>query len=283
MHFSVLRRIAYSLLFWSASASAVGTLNDCYKDAHLLDYASAPEMSTVVLLDETTLFDHVQQQHIVEQVVSLIQPGYELGVFSFSAFIGGRYTQPVLEHVYSSPIGAAIRETIRKPSLSIFDRCLRIQKYEAEGQIRRSLAAYFARSSDGISKSDIVATIHDVGASVVAKSKAKAKRILIISDMLENSDITSFYLRGNLRHIDAKREMALFQDRGMVTDMRGAMVYVIGAGVVPTDPSKPNTDRHRDQAALRGLKEFWKSYFEKSNAHVVEFGEPLLLRAIQAR
>jgi len=268
---------------WSVSALAVGMLEDCYAESKLLSHAGQPEKSTVVLLDETTVFDELQRNQITEQLIALIQPRTEIKVLSFSAYIGGRYTQPLLDLGFSAPIEEKLRDTIRKPSLAKFDSCMRTQKYHAESLIRRTLADYYKRSSDKIPKSDIVGTVRDVGASVMSKISAKVKRVLLVSDMLENSDITSFYSRGSVRRIDARRELALVEARGMLTDLRHAKVFVIGAGIIHTDPSRPNTDEHRDQGTLQALRAFWSGYFEKSNARLIEFGQPLLLQPIGDR
>lgn len=271
------------LLMWSVSAVAVGTLKDCYAESKLQSHASQPEKSTIVLLDETTIFDDLQRHRITDQLIALIQPRTEIKIFSFSAYIGGRYAQPLLDLSFSAPIDEKIRDTIRKPSLAIFDSCMRTQKYNAESLIRRTLTDYYKRSSDKIAKSDIVGTVRDVGASVMSKVSARVKRVLLVSDMLENSDITSFYSKGSVRRIDAKKELTLVEARGMLTDLRDARVFVIGAGIIHTDPSKPNTDQHRDQGTLQALREFWSGYFEKSNARLVEFGQPLLLQPIGDR
>ena len=271
------------LLMGSTSAGAVSTLKDCYSESKLSDYVSKPEKSTVVLLDETTIFDDVQRHQITDQLIALMQPRTEIKLFSFSAYIGGRYTLPLLDIGLSAPIDSQARDTIRKPALAVFDSCLRTQKYVAEGLIRRTLADYFKRSTNNIARSDIVAAVRDVGASVMPQIDARVKRILLVSDMLENSDITSFYLKGGVRRIDATKELALVEERGMFTDLRGAGVFVIGAGVINTDPNRPNSDRHRGQDTLQGLRDFWSRYLEKSNARLVEFGQPLLLRPIGDR
>ena len=99
----------------------------------------------------------------------------------------------------------------------------------------------------------------------------------MVSDMLENSNITSFYAPDTgPRKIDAAVELAKTDKAKVVTDYRGAKVYVIGAGVVPKS-NKPRSGNYRSQEIMAPLKSFWAQYFEKSNAKLVEFGQPLLL------
>lgn len=63
----------------------------------------------------------------------------------------------------------------------------------------------------------------------------------------------------------------------MLGDFSGADIYVMGAGVVPENGKAV----YRDPKTMQALKSFWRSYFEKSNAVLVEFGQPALLGKVE--
>lgn len=61
-----------------------------------------------------------------------------------------------------------------------------------------------AGSSSDLAKSDVLAGLKDLS-SRVKKSEAKNKVVILASDMLENSSITSFYAKQAVRLIDPKK------------------------------------------------------------------------------
>ena len=99
--------------------------------------------------------------------------------------------------------------------------------------------------------------------------------MLLASDMLENSSVSSFYLHNAVRRIDPQVEMKNATAAGLIGDFGGARVYVIGAGLLGGDAKVKNA--YRDTQTVSALKEFWTLYFQKSNASIGEFGAPALL------
>jgi hypothetical protein len=65
----------------------------------------------------------------------------------------------------------------------------------------------------------------------------------------------------------------------LLSDFGGAKIYVIGAGITP--PTPQNKNNYRDPQKMQALNEFWKMYFQKSNAVLVEFGTPALLGSVE--
>jgi hypothetical protein len=135
----------------------------------------------------------------------------------------------------------------------------------------------FQGSSGEIAKSDVMASLKDI-AGKVRQSQAKEKVVLLVSDMLENSSITSFYTSQVVRKIDPAKELGLAQDNQLMADFADARVYVIGAGLL--NDSK-NKTAYRDPKTMLALRSFWQSYFEKSHARLMEFGQPALLNPVQ--
>jgi hypothetical protein len=164
--------------------------------------------------------------------------------------------------------------------LRAFDTCQQTSLNQARKQLSASLASYFDRATSKLASSDIVGTLKDIGDSVVPALRSKQRRLVLVSDMLENSSMTSFYgANGAPRVLEPGEELAKVEKHSMLADFRGASVYVIGAGVAPI-LNKSSGGSYRSEAVMTPLKAFWVRYFEKSNARLAEFGQPLLLTAI---
>jgi hypothetical protein len=127
-----------------------------------------------------------------------------------------------------------------------------------------------------LQKSDVISTVTEISRQVKASS-VTSKTILIVSDMLENSSITSFYSKNATRRIDPDTELAIVGQNNLFGDFGGASIYVMGAGMVQeTDKSV-----YRDPKTMRALKAFWEGYFRKSNGNLIEFGAPGLLSEVR--
>lgn len=56
--------------------------------------------------------------------------------------------------------------------------------------------------------SDILKSLDDIAEHIIKPSSANEKVVLLVSDMIEHSSITTFYSKGSLKKVDAKSEMA---------------------------------------------------------------------------
>jgi hypothetical protein len=261
----------------SSIAWAQGDLPDCYRNPELAPHKPVPNVTAVVLLDDTTIFDEVQRAAIKKEVTGLAAPGVELHVLRFSANIQGRYTTPVLGVYFSSPLEAARRNHIKKPTAAAFDHCRDIQQIRGRKKLQEILDNYWTGASNNIARSEILAAIHDTALGLVANTKSKRVVLLMVSDMLEHSAATSFYAKGGIRHIDPRQELEKAEKAGVVASLRGAAVYVLGAGVAPRNGGGTE---YVDTARIGALKSFWNLYFERSGGRLSEFGQPLLLQPI---
>ncbi|ORU90368.1 MAG: hypothetical protein A6F71_05210 [Cycloclasticus sp. symbiont of Poecilosclerida sp. M] len=88
--------------------------------------------------------------------------------------------------------------------------------------------------------------------------------------MLENSDVTSFYSHGKVVSIDVESAIAQLKQASIVTDWAGADLFIIGAAYVPNG-------KYRSEKVLRNLRKFWEDFFTASNAHLKEWGQPMLM------
>lgn len=152
-------------------------------------------------------------------------------------------------------------DTVR-PAKSIWESPL---KYRArEKRFKECLDdafAQFTKSSESYPKSPLLETLH-FAEEIMKTDPASQKRLVIISDMVQNSDAVSFQ---KAAQIDAAAALAKAEKEGLLArSLSGVSVWVAGAGVgVP------------DQKA-RQVESFWRAYFEKVGAALKFFG-PILI------
>lgn len=243
----------------------------CYAHAKL-----APELSTpvdsrelFVVLDATFSPDEKIKKLVSDKVQRFIKPGDRISVISFSAFVSDNYTDLKFTGLLDTNIQD--RDDVAKKSLQILDNCLAKQNVFARSKIEQAISDGY-RKDDTLPKTEIIANLAQVVGPRVAGSSANRKVVLLVSDLFENSDITSFYSNNQIRIIQPEAEMSKVQTAEMLTDFAGAEIYVVGAGWLEADYRG-----FRGTKMMMPLRKFWQSYFEASNAVVKGFGQPMLI------
>ncbi|MDP3306823.1 hypothetical protein, partial [Methylotenera sp.] len=226
-----------------------------------------------------TPFNNSLKQSVADNVRPFLQPNQAFSVTQFSAFTQGHYTEVLVSGKLDVALAPKVRDDISKPVLSKFDQCIAMQSKMAMQLVGRAMKTAFGDGRNDIAKSDVLASLKDIS-SKVQQSKAEQKIVLIASDMLENSSITSFYAKQAVRQISTEKELKLVADNQMFGDFGGAKVYVIGAGLL-TEDAKHARGVYRSPQTMQALATFWKTWFQKSNAEVVEFGQPALLNPVR--
>lgn len=232
-----------------------------------------------VIVDQTTLFNLTLKQSVSDNIQPFMRPGNGVTLIKFSAYKLGQYTDVITAVKFDSEISRDMRNDISKRKLKTFDRCMKVQIKKASYLVGGALKQVFGGASDKLDKSDVLFSLKAVSLRV-KKSKAKRKVVLIASDMLENSSLTSFYANKTVRKITPEKEMSIAEDNGMLGDFGGAEVYVIGAGTLSADSESKN-GIYRNPQVMKALSSFWELWFEKSNAKLIEFGQPALLNPIE--
>jgi len=259
----------------NALADAVLT---CY-DRKLQAPTTPMTKELFILIDQTVLLDDTLKQSVANQIRPFLTPGSGFSVLVFSAYTQGKYTQLLTTGQLDAPLSTAQRNDVSKVVLAKFDQCMARQPALAAQAVGGALRAAFDGSSGDIAKSDVFASLKDISGRV-RQSKASEKVVLLVSDMLENSSVTSFYANQALRRIDPEKELKLALDNQLIADFANARMYVLGAGLL-NDDGKKNKAVYRDPKTMQALSSFWMSYFEKSKAKLIEFGQPALLSPIQ--
>jgi hypothetical protein len=271
--------LAVCVLASVAHAGSEDVIASCY-DKKL--EVAVPKTATdiFILIDQTTPLDMTLRQEVADNVKPFLTGNHGFAIMTFSAFAQGRYVQVLTSGKIEGDIDAAARDEISKPLLAKFDACLKKQPQQSMQVVGEALRSAFDGISADLAKSDVMASFKAISAKV-RNSSANEKTVLIVSDMLENSSVSSFYTDkgASVRKIDPGKEMTLARDNNLLADFGGAKVYVIGTGILPDDAAK--TRKYRDPKTMQALASFWKTYFDKSNARLMELGQPALLSPIR--
>jgi hypothetical protein len=263
----------------SAFAASQNALPNCYSYAKLNDPAKPAAVELFVIIDQTTPLDPALQQAVANNIKPFLQAGNAFSVTQFSAFTQGHYTDVLVMGKLDFVLDSNSRNDIGKAQLSKFDQCINVQVPNAAQLAGGGLKKAFSGTTSEVSKSDVLASLKDISAKV-KQSTAQQKVVFVVSDMLENSTISSFYAKQAVRKIEPEKELKQVQDNQLFADFAGARVYVLGAGLLAED-AKQAKGVYRDPKTMAALQQFWRAYFQKSNGQLVEFGQPALLNAVR--
>lgn len=272
--------LAAGLSAGNAWAGAIDAIPTCYDNKMVGSATGVLDTELFVAVDQTTLLDGGLKQSVADNLKPFLAPGNGFQIVTFSAYTQGHYTEVLASGKLDAPMEANRRNDVSKTALAKFDQCMGRQPQQAAQIAGGALRTAFDGTSGEIAKSDVLASLKAI-ADLSRKSKARNKIVLLVSDMLENSSVSSFYAdRGHsVRKIDPAKEMQLVEQNQLVGDFGGARVYVIGAGLLSEDGKKSKS--YRDPKTMQALASFWKTYLEKSGAQLVEFGQPALLSPIR--
>lgn len=272
----------FLVFFFTVSSSLVAaqnTLPDCYAYAKLAAPVGTVSTELFVVIDQTTPLGQSLQQSVANNIKPFLLAGNAFSIIQFSAFTQGHYTDALVSARLSRVIAEHDRNAIGKQQLAKFDQCMSLQGSNSALLAGAALKKAFQGTSSDVAKSDVMASLKDISTKVM-RSDAQEKIVLIVSDMLENSSVSSFYAKQAVRKIDPVKELALAMDNQLIGDFSGARIYVLGAGLVTEDAKQPR-GIYRDPKTMNALQQFWREYFQKSNGQLIEFGQPALLNPLR--
>lgn len=249
----------------------------CFDIAGIKTNQNQLDKELFVLIDQTTILDTRLKDNAIQKVRSVIESrlnsNFAITIIKFSAFTNPQTYPTVVTSITIDPIiPQKERNSISKIKLKQFDKCIEEQRLAASKEVRDAITKSFGIESKYWEKSDILKTLHDISLDVISKSNAKDKIILIISDMLENSSITTFYKNNAPRLIVPENEIKIAKK--FIGNFAGARVFIVGLGNIPSDISQGS---YRDPKIMMALTEFWENYFKLSNANLIEIGKPELM------
>lgn len=267
------------ILFLCAFCASLFALPNCYEINKIEKPSATPKEAVFVLIDETTPFGDSLKEQILNNALKFAEFGNHIFVAKYSAFLDGRYNEVLFEFTLDTPLDEKARYELNKNSLAKFDKCLKDQLGYVRKNMSQKINDAFLKDGESVAKSDIFYALQDFSKNSISPFEAEKKVVLLASDMLENSSITTFYAKGAPRQINAKKELEILSKNELFGDFGEAEIYVVGAGL--TETKKGSKGGYVTPQILNSLREFWSSYFSSSNANLVEMGTPALKRSVK--
>jgi hypothetical protein len=250
----------------------------CYEITKLTEFKSPSSGRLLtVIVDQTTPLTADLQQTAWNHIKRFMGPGDKLRLYSFSAYLNGRYTKLEFAGELESPIDPAAIPNVPIMAAKKFDGCLTQQRQVLFQRFGKAFAGTIKASTTDIPRSEILFSLREIANDTSKAKDTNDQVVLLMSDMLEYSEFGSFYASNRIRDINAPAELEKVKKQNLLADFAGARIYVHGAAFVP----QSNKDGYRSGKMISNLKTFWNGYFEQSNAELRGFGTPELTSAVE--
>ncbi|AZG74131.1 hypothetical protein [Shewanella livingstonensis] len=265
-----------SALFLASTQYGVAAERNDIKSCY--DYAKVnPQTATqvaerhlFVAIDGTFSPDMNIKKLVHQKVQLFLQPGDKITIINFSAYVEDFYTNILFTGKLDTDIED--RDDVSKKLLRKFDNCMNQQGTFVQRKVDSSIIQSFKKDAVDVPKTEILSNLSQVIAPIVAADSEGRRVLLLVSDMVENSDVTSFYASNSLKTIAPEQEITKVTQANMLSDFNQADIYVLGAGWIASD-----TKGFRGGEKMLPLKQFWSQYFKQSNAKLKAFGQPVLM------
>ncbi|MBN4082370.1 hypothetical protein JYT13_01030 [Mariprofundus ferrooxydans] len=239
-----------------------------------------PAAALFIVADESVGFDKNMIMRANEMMVEWLEPGRAIEVIRFSSGVKGRYTEVVTAGRLDPEPSEDFVDNLKRSELGKFQKLHRQQLRMAKVQAQKALLSIIRSSNKSVPYSDIVSNMMHVSQHI-KQFKANRKVILVISDMFENSSVTTFYSKGHVKNINPDREIKKVSEAGMQADFgENVTVYVLGLGYFWSGEGS-GKEKYLDPKRASKVAAFWTKYFEAGHAQVGEIGMPLMYGSMQ--
>ncbi|CAE6880040.1 conserved exported protein of unknown function [Pseudomonas marincola] len=257
----------------AALAAERNDLQSCYTRSGLTELKPASSgRELVVIIDQTIPMPEDLQRNSWGQIDRFVKAGDRVKLYTFSAFLPGEYLRLAYAGELDMPLEGEVRDDVNMRKLRSLDLCLSTQKKAFQSGFGQQFVKGLRDARQDIPKSEIMNSLHKVGEDMQREQGVHERVVLLISDMLEHSEYTSFYAANQIKQLNVSKELQLAQSKGLFADLQGSRVYVSGAGLV-TDSVK---HAYRSGKTMDALNSFWSQYLSASNATLSGFGTPSL-------
>jgi hypothetical protein len=269
-----MKQLLLIVLTLSTMLVARNDVPSCYDALKLNNPNPTIEKELFILVDQTTPLDKNIMIYTYKNMMKFIKNGYAVTIASFSANSNGKYTDVAYSGKLEALLADNSKHDISKKVLRKYQSCMNGQYKYAKKKATKALVGVLKGANKNLPHSDILKSLDDISKHIIAPSKANAKTVLLVSDMIEHSSITTFYAKGRIKKINADKELSKIKSSGSIANFSGADMYVIGAGIV-------GKKGYRDAKTLKMLSNFWEKYFASTQANLKAFGTPMLLENVQ--
>lgn len=259
-----------------AAQSERDDIISCYDYAGLSEHkVSSYSRDVVVMVDQTVNLDVNLKKTVHMQVDQLLTNGDRIRIVPFSANAQGRYTDVIFDGTFDTGLSDDQRNAMNRIKLKKFDLCMDKQKSGAIQLVHGKLKASFHDSDQVYPKTELAGSLLTVSRTLFTGTGEGRKILILVSDMLENSDVSSFYANGRVRKIDEDAEFVKYAELIPNDALSSVEVFVIGGGYLMGGKA------YSSQAALNSIKAFWSKVIEEAGGSLTAFGTPQLLGDIK--
>lgn len=214
--------------------------------------ATAPIL-TILLVDRSRSVS--EDAPLYDKALGLILESTRFGDRLVAGWIterSGADFRSYLDHSFPEPL---TEPSFWQRNEILYKRKLRQQQQELERQrqlVRQQLQALLEQG-DASSETHIIESLW-VCQQLFHSETRRRKRLIILSDMLEESEIANF-ARDRLSKRQITELLEKLQGDGLVPDLTGVEVYVAGAVAHPLELAE-------------SVQQFWLAYFQRAGAHL---------------
>lgn len=259
----------YTALFSVAALAGEGS---CYAD---IKYAQPMEPRATrglyILIDETVPLSKEMKAKVERLVKGWGKKGDMVKIARFSASYRGLYPELVFYQKIESEPDPAFLYNLHYRDKVFIKKCLEEQKEKFNKEFSMQFNAALKNLNPKIPKTELLGSLKQLSKKLVVPDEAVEKTVLLISDGMENSAVTSFYKNKTLKNIKPKATIAKLRRKGMMGFWKNAKVYMYGVGLMP------DKKRYADPKLVQNLQHFWERYFIEGGAKSAEIGTPELL------
>ena len=269
---------AYLLLLVSGlfvfinTATAATGIASCYKGVgEGQSFDVMPDHALYILVDQTTPLSTAMKSRLTQIVSGWGNAGDHVKIVGFSANFRDQYPRLYFDgRVERQPTQEFLFNLHYKEKTTLAN-CLQEQQKAFNSGFNNQFAQALSDISVEIPKTDLLYSLKQISDQLVKPQDGMKRTVLLVSDGLENSSVTSFYQKGKIKILNDKKVISHVRRKGLVANWKNANVYLYGIGLWP----KPS--EYANVKAVSSVGRFWERYFVEGNAIIKAIGTPELL------
>lgn len=256
----------------SAAAHAARQEASCYQGVGKgQNFDVTPDHALYILVDQTSPISEAMKVRARQILADWGQPGDRIKIVGFSANFRDQYPQLYFDGRVEREPSQEYMFNLRYTEKEKLRACLQTQREEFQANYKKHFNRVLADINTKTPKTDLLYSLKLISEQLIHPDDAVIRTVFLLSDGLENSDVTSFYRRGKLRKINDKKEIVKVRRKGLVANWKNARIYVYGAGLWPKSGQYVNVN------IVSSIARFWERYFVEGNGVVKAIGQPELL------
>ena len=258
-------------LLISAPAIALERQQSCYQQLELEQPEGNLDKALYILVDQTMPLSATMRANLSKLLEQHPRSGELVRIARFAPNTKGQYTDLIFEGELDSKPSEAYLYHLRDEDNHALLSCLKDRDKALKQSFNSALQHSLGIINTTLPKTEILHALKRLSETVLINDDIDDKTVLIISDGMENSEITTFYRRKTVKKINIETEMSKVVKHNLLADWRGAKLYMFGLGNIR------DQNKHIKPSQLEPLQLFWQNYFSAGGANIKELGTPAIL------